>query len=487
MKIHIVKQGDSLFQLAGKYGVTVEELLKLNPDIANPDEIQVGMKIKIPSSASKPPEMAIAHQHTVKQGDTLWKLSKAWGVPLGDLIKANPQLKNPNVLLTGETVHIPKAAEAKETDLHLPEMPMMPELPAMPIMESPPGKTSTAPIAMFPGKTSTAPVTPMPEPMPHPQPVSEPPKMVHHHHAYPIHLEYHKSTTLFQQSKQPAVEAGAHDIPKTYEPAPMPSYGAQMPVAGAASQWPGISELQAAPGGYGYSYAAPQASPGQAGGYGGYAAQAAPAQAGGYGGHGAQPAGFGGYELPLETTSTGGEMTAGYGGYPMQPAWDGAGQPLPGSPGMMQGPWHQPGGPWSGGMHPGYGPGPGPGQMAFPGMMGGPAELMGYQQQPPQPLTSYYTPQAYGQPGGVMGIADQGYGGSATAFGAHPPAKPCDCGCQDKRVDETDTGAEVKTSTAAVKRSAAAGKSGRAKTSSGRSAAKRTARRRSQNQPWINN
>ncbi|MGO4272472.1 hypothetical protein AB4Z22_21975, partial [Paenibacillus sp. TAF58] len=38
----------------------------------------------------------------------LWKLGKAWDVPLQDMIKANPHLKNPNVLMTGEIVYVPK-------------------------------------------------------------------------------------------------------------------------------------------------------------------------------------------------------------------------------------------------------------------------------------------------------------------------------------------------------------------------------------------
>ena len=59
--------------------------------------------------------MDIMHQYVVKQGDTLWKLSKAWGVPLADMIKANPQLKNPNVLMTGEIVNVPKAGHMTTT------------------------------------------------------------------------------------------------------------------------------------------------------------------------------------------------------------------------------------------------------------------------------------------------------------------------------------------------------------------------------------
>ncbi|WP_156182225.1 LysM peptidoglycan-binding domain-containing protein, partial [Paenibacillus algorifonticola] len=115
MKIYVVKKGDSLYLIGQKHHVTVEEILKLNPSITNPDVIEVGMKIKIPSTSHGTGGMEIMHQYVVKQEDTLWKLSKAWGVPLADMIKANPQLKNPNVLMTGEIVNVPKAGHTTTT------------------------------------------------------------------------------------------------------------------------------------------------------------------------------------------------------------------------------------------------------------------------------------------------------------------------------------------------------------------------------------
>ncbi len=45
---HTVQSGDTLSKIAEKYGVSVEDLLKANPWIKNPDYIQVGWKIKIP-------------------------------------------------------------------------------------------------------------------------------------------------------------------------------------------------------------------------------------------------------------------------------------------------------------------------------------------------------------------------------------------------------------------------------------------------------
>ncbi|MGG1555743.1 LysM peptidoglycan-binding domain-containing protein [Paenibacillus ferrarius] len=111
MKIHIVKKGDTLYELANKYGTTLEQIIALNPQIADPNVIDVGMKVKIPSGHKKPEPAAsdYVYKHVVQQGDTLWKLGKAWDVPLAAMIQANSHLKNPNVLMTGDIVYVPKA------------------------------------------------------------------------------------------------------------------------------------------------------------------------------------------------------------------------------------------------------------------------------------------------------------------------------------------------------------------------------------------
>ncbi|WJM07231.1 LysM peptidoglycan-binding domain-containing protein [Paenibacillus sp. PK1-4R] len=107
MKIHMVKKGDTLYLLSQKYNVALDKLIAANPQITNPDKLDIGMKIKIPAEPVTPKPEGVLHSHKVQQGDSLWKLAQAWGVPLKDMINANPQLKNPNALLVGETVYIP--------------------------------------------------------------------------------------------------------------------------------------------------------------------------------------------------------------------------------------------------------------------------------------------------------------------------------------------------------------------------------------------
>ena len=45
--------------------------------------------------------------YTVKKGDTLWGIAKRYGVALADLIAANPQIKNPNLIYPGDRVTLP--------------------------------------------------------------------------------------------------------------------------------------------------------------------------------------------------------------------------------------------------------------------------------------------------------------------------------------------------------------------------------------------
>src|SRR5699024_11682196 len=51
--IYIVQKDDTLFKIAKKHKVTVEEIIRLNTHIANPDYIMPGMKIKLPKQELK--------------------------------------------------------------------------------------------------------------------------------------------------------------------------------------------------------------------------------------------------------------------------------------------------------------------------------------------------------------------------------------------------------------------------------------------------
>ena len=96
---YTVKKGDTLFSLAKKYGVTVSELKKENK-LAN-DSIYVGQALSVPTHGFKNAEGI----YVVNPGDTLFNISKRFGVSLKELKQVNG-LKEDMVLI-GQQLVIP--------------------------------------------------------------------------------------------------------------------------------------------------------------------------------------------------------------------------------------------------------------------------------------------------------------------------------------------------------------------------------------------
>ncbi|WP_410514340.1 LysM domain-containing protein [Paenibacillus sp. BR2-3] len=221
MKIHIVKQGDTLYALSQKYGVPLKTIIETNPQISNPDVLVIGDKVKIPAVpvSALDNNSDVYHKHTVKQGDTLWKLSKAWGIPLQEMIKANPQLKNPDVLKVGEVVIIPK--KGTMPSIQPMQMPNIAGGKTQPggkaytgPIEQPGGKTYTGPIEQPVGKTYTAPIEQPPKVVPPPV-VAEPVKPVE---IAPVQEMVHQEKqSLYVQISVPVQEAVSF-----YENVPVP-------------------------------------------------------------------------------------------------------------------------------------------------------------------------------------------------------------------------------------------------------------------------
>lgn len=99
-QIYVVQYGDTLSEIAQEYGTTVATLASIN-NIQNVNLIYVGQIIKIPSSSYD-----MSHRlYVVKRGDTLWGISRRFGVSIARIVMLN-RIANPNLIYPGNVLRI---------------------------------------------------------------------------------------------------------------------------------------------------------------------------------------------------------------------------------------------------------------------------------------------------------------------------------------------------------------------------------------------
>ena len=96
MIIHTVNDGDTLYKLASTYGVSIEEITKIN-EIDPNDTLVIGQTLVIPTNTM---------EYIVKSGDTLYSIAQRLKVPLESLVKSNPQITNPAQIRIGDKLTI---------------------------------------------------------------------------------------------------------------------------------------------------------------------------------------------------------------------------------------------------------------------------------------------------------------------------------------------------------------------------------------------
>ncbi|MFS8614291.1 LysM peptidoglycan-binding domain-containing protein, partial [Limnochorda sp.] len=106
-QLYTVRSGDTLFRIAQRFNVSLDALIRANPQITNPDRLQVGQRICIPGVA--PPTCQGGTLYTIRQGDTFFRLAQRFGVTVDQLIAANPGV-DPDRLQIGQQICIPGVA-----------------------------------------------------------------------------------------------------------------------------------------------------------------------------------------------------------------------------------------------------------------------------------------------------------------------------------------------------------------------------------------
>ncbi len=107
---YVVKSGDSLYSIGKKYGYTPQQLIDYN----NLDStvLSVGQVLKIPTVSSDL-EQTNYIEYTVKSGDNLYSIGRKYGVSPQELINYNNLTSN--LLSIGQTLKIPTSSSGTNT------------------------------------------------------------------------------------------------------------------------------------------------------------------------------------------------------------------------------------------------------------------------------------------------------------------------------------------------------------------------------------
>ena len=96
---YTVRPGNTLYAIAQFFGTTVEELARAN-GLRPPYTIYPGQKLVLPIEDITSPEY-----YVVRPGDNLFSIADRYGLELNEILRLN-RLENPNVIYPGQILKI---------------------------------------------------------------------------------------------------------------------------------------------------------------------------------------------------------------------------------------------------------------------------------------------------------------------------------------------------------------------------------------------
>lgn len=101
---HLVARGDTWFGIANRYRISARDLAAANPGV-DPERIRIGQTLRVPGAEAPPSAVT----HRVGPGDTLWGIARRYNVSVEQIRRANG-MTDDRVRL-GQTLRIPDGAD----------------------------------------------------------------------------------------------------------------------------------------------------------------------------------------------------------------------------------------------------------------------------------------------------------------------------------------------------------------------------------------
>ncbi len=104
---YAVKKGDTLAEIAVRFGTTVNSIMKSNAQIKDPNQITPDQVITVPTPSGGRNYV----RYTVRRNDTLTKIAQKHGISVRSILAVNPQITNPNLIYSDQVIRIPVSEE----------------------------------------------------------------------------------------------------------------------------------------------------------------------------------------------------------------------------------------------------------------------------------------------------------------------------------------------------------------------------------------
>lgn len=104
-KEYTIKSGDTLWDLAKKFGVTTSEIRQANRMGAH-DKLAIGKQLVVPTAEKVSSNRGGAFWYTVRSGDTVLRIATKFGVTIAQVLSFNA-LDNPHRIRVGQKIRIP--------------------------------------------------------------------------------------------------------------------------------------------------------------------------------------------------------------------------------------------------------------------------------------------------------------------------------------------------------------------------------------------
>jgi LysM repeat protein len=114
--LYTIKRGDTLSDIAARYGTTVSKLVKVNRLPGNGNLIYAGSSLKVPGAKGSggSGSSSGSRSHLVVRGDTLSGIALRYGVSESRLAKAN-KIPSSNIVMLGATLRIPGGGSSRSS------------------------------------------------------------------------------------------------------------------------------------------------------------------------------------------------------------------------------------------------------------------------------------------------------------------------------------------------------------------------------------